>query len=506
MNSHPHHRQHGHDMTNSHLLVQRFDYHRPGSVEEALTLLSERGNEAAVLAGGTFLLVQMKMEQTGPECLVDIGGLTELCEMRATDRRLDIGSLVTIWSLRNAAFIVAGYTALADACAAFGSTQIQLAGTLGGNICSGSPASDTVPALMVLGAELLLVGAAGERVVPIEGFVVGPGKTAMAPGEILVGVRLPPPGQRAASAFVKISRVRADLAKASAAAWVAREGDRITSCRLAFGAVGPTVLRLRSAEEVLVGQRFSEDVALTAGRVASEGVAPIDDVRSSARYRRKVIRALLYDALMAAWSRTDDDESERTDVSERGLQAEAAGDGAGKRVRQQRESIHLGAGETRAITLVVNGVEHRLQVAPNELLINVLRRRLGLTGTKYGCGLGECGACTVHLDGVPTLSCLTLAVAAEGRDVTTVEGLESRAGELDPLQEAFIEQAAFQCGYCTPGILMMTKRLLAEDPGPSEEAIRDYLKGNRCRCTGFAAIVRAVQAYADDEAVALKTG
>jgi carbon-monoxide dehydrogenase small subunit len=126
-------------------------------------------------------------------------------------------------------------------------------------------------------------------------------------------------------------------------------------------------------------------------------------------------------------------------------------------------------------------------------LLNVLRERLSLTGTKYGCGIGECGACTVLLDGRPTLACLTLAVAADGSDVLTVEGLEGPDGELDGLQQAFIEHAAFQCGYCTPGILMMTKQLLGENPTPTENDIRDHLTGNRCRCTGFASIVRAVK-------------
>jgi carbon-monoxide dehydrogenase small subunit len=148
--------------------------------------------------------------------------------------------------------------------------------------------------------------------------------------------------------------------------------------------------------------------------------------------------------------------------------------------------------ETHLIDLTVNGVHHRLPVAPNELLLNVLRERLQLIGAKYGCGIGECGACTVHLDGAPTLSCLVLAVAADGSEVLTVEGLAGPDGELDLLQEAFIEHNAFQCGYCTPGMLMMTKGLLAEIPSPTEDDVRDYLKGNRCRCTGFAGIVDAV--------------
>jgi aerobic-type carbon monoxide dehydrogenase small subunit (CoxS/CutS family) len=305
---------------------------------------------------------------------------------------------------------------------------------------------------------------------------------------------------------VKLSRVRADLAKASAAAMIVRDGDEIIDCRLAFGAVGPTVLRAPAAEELLVGAAFSSELALAAGRAASEQVSPIDDVRSSAAYRRQVVEALAHDALQVAWERADHAASSRPNAVGLGLSPEGEGLAGGSSPSSpEGESpsfsyggegfrpVHLGADERKTITLTVNGVERRLHVGPNDLLINLLRDRLNLTGTKYGCGIGECGACTVHLDGVPTLSCLTLAVAAAGREVTTVEGLEGPDGELDPLQEAFIENDAFQCGYCTPGMLMMTKRLLAQNPDPDEGEIRDFLKGNRCRCTGFASIVRAVR-------------
>ena len=486
MSNHTGEHHHGHDMTNSHLLVQTFDYHEPATLEEAVTLLAEE-DQAAVLAGGTFLLVQMKMEQTAPECLVNIGRLPGLTGIEGSDHGLAVGGMTTIWELRNADVIGADYTALAEACAAFGSTQIQLTGTLGGNVCNGSPASDTVPALMALGAELVLAGPDGQRTVPLEDFLVGPGDVATEPGELLTMIRLPKTKAGSGSAFVKISRVRADLAKASAAAWMEREGERITACRLAFGAVGPTVLRARSAEEMLVGEAFTPELALAAGEAAMEEVAPIDDVRSTAAYRRRVVRALAHDVLKAAWERAGSGSATQTSA-EAGASAEASASGS-----NGRRPLHVGAEELHTITLTVNGVERRLHVRPNELLINVLRERLELTGTKYGCGIGECGACTVHLDGVPTLSCLTLAVAADGRDVTTVEGLEGPDGELDPLQEAFIENAAFQCGYCTPGMLMMTKRLLAENADPDEDEIRDYLKGNRCRCTGFASILRAVE-------------
>ena len=132
-----------------------------------------------------------------------------------------------------------------------------------------------------------------------------------------------------------------------------------------------------------------------------------------------------------------------------------------------------------------------MRVASNELLLSLLRERLDLTGSKYGCGIGECSACTVLLDGKPVLACLVLAVAANGSEVVTVEGLQRPDGALDPLQEAFLDHAAFQCGYCTPGMLMTAKSLLRENPLPSEDDVRDYLKGNLCRCTGYASLVRA---------------
>ncbi|MEM0014598.1 MAG: (2Fe-2S)-binding protein [Zestosphaera sp.] len=148
------------------------------------------------------------------------------------------------------------------------------------------------------------------------------------------------------------------------------------------------------------------------------------------------------------------------------------------------------------ISFKVNGNVVSLDVNPNELLVNVLRDRLGLTGTKYVCGVGECGACTVLVDGEPTLSCLTLAVEVSGKEVTTIEGL-SREGELSEVQRAFIEEGAVQCGYCIPGFVVMSEYLLKEKPTPTEEEIKEYLRGNLCRCTGYINIIKAVKKVAE---------
>jgi carbon-monoxide dehydrogenase small subunit len=144
------------------------------------------------------------------------------------------------------------------------------------------------------------------------------------------------------------------------------------------------------------------------------------------------------------------------------------------------------------ITLNVNGKDHPLQVKPNEILLNVLRDRLGLMGTKYGCGIGECGACTVLLDGKAILSCQTLAFTADGKSITTIEGLE-QGGELDPLQQAFIDEGAVQCGYCTPGMILSAKALLNTRTDPTTDEIKQAIRGNLCRCTGYTNIVRAIK-------------
>lgn len=145
--------------------------------------------------------------------------------------------------------------------------------------------------------------------------------------------------------------------------------------------------------------------------------------------------------------------------------------------------------------IIVNGRPREIAVSPRETLLEVLRIHLGLTGTKAGCGEGECGTCTVLLDGLPVNSCLTLAIEADGREVTTIEGLADGA-DLHPLQEAFVEHGAIQCGFCSPGMILTSKALLDANPSPTKDEIRSALSGNLCRCTGYQKIVDAVEAAA----------
>ena len=144
---------------------------------------------------------------------------------------------------------------------------------------------------------------------------------------------------------------------------------------------------------------------------------------------------------------------------------------------------------------VVNGQKYEVIIEPHMLLVDVLRDSLGLTGTKYACGAGDCGACTVLIDGKPSLSCLTLAITARDKSILTIEGL-AQEGELHPIQQAFVETGAIQCGFCTPGMTLSVKALLDEEPEPTRDEISNAIAGNLCRCTGYVKIIAAVESAA----------
>jgi len=150
------------------------------------------------------------------------------------------------------------------------------------------------------------------------------------------------------------------------------------------------------------------------------------------------------------------------------------------------------------IEFTINGKKRSFSVKPNDLLINIIRNDLFLTGSKYGCGIGECGACTVLINGEPVLSCLTLAATVDGKEITTIEGL-AKGNELHPMQIAFLKNAAVQCGFCTPSMILTATALLKENPNPTEDEIRDYIRGNICRCTGYIQIVKAIKECAYGE-------
>lgn len=148
------------------------------------------------------------------------------------------------------------------------------------------------------------------------------------------------------------------------------------------------------------------------------------------------------------------------------------------------------------ITLNINNQDYEVAVTPMDLLVDVVRKTIGLTGTKKGCGQGDCGACTMLIDGKPELSCIKLAITAVGKKIVTIEGIANEDGTLHPIQEAFLDHGAVQCGFCTPGMILSSKALVDRNPNPTKDEIKKALAGNTCRCTGYILILEAVEAYA----------
>jgi xanthine dehydrogenase iron-sulfur cluster and FAD-binding subunit A len=497
--------------TNTHILVNEFTYHEPATLAEACELLLK--HDARLMAGGTDVLVHMKMERAAaergePGHVVSLRTVPGLAGISTNEGGLVIGAMTTIAEIAADPLVRQHYLALAESCDAFSTRQVESMGTIGGNIGNASPAADTAPALLAFGAAVLIYGPQGERQLPIGDFFVGPGRSALRRGEIVTAIVLRRPAEEAGtpfrqssgSAFLKMGRVAADIAKASAAVSIRRDGGWVVEARLAFGSVAPVPVRAPMAEALLAGKSFTAALAVEAAEMASREVSPIDDVRSEAWYRREIVRVMAHDGILRAWQRAGETKAAGSRAKVEGLnRGPETFDLQRAASKPTLPSLSLAPDQQRAVMLQVNGRPQRVWVGPNELLLNVLREKLQLTGSKYGCGIGECSACTVLMDGKPVLACLVLAVAAEGRDIRTVEGLQAADGTLDPLQEAFIDYAAFQCGYCTPGMLMTAKSLLAEVPQPSEDQVRHYLRGNLCRCTGYVSIVRAVLAAAGEK-------
>lgn len=292
---------------NTRIVAHEFDYVRAETILEATTHLSKYGEKARVIAGGTDLLVQLKMGQPAPDVLIDIRNIPELRGVHRHDG-LRIGAVTSFREIQASLIILEEYTALQQAARWVSHRQIRTMGTIGGNICNASPAADSAPPLLVFDAKLKLSSLSGSRVVPLEDFFVGPGATLLERGELLVEIQLPQLPHNTASAFLKVGRTCTDLAKVNVAVALNRDGTDIGWCAIALGAVAERPIRARAAEALLAGKAYSESLVEEASWQASHDIRPITDVRSSAEYRTDLAKALVADALRLAWQRTSKQE------------------------------------------------------------------------------------------------------------------------------------------------------------------------------------------------------
>jgi carbon-monoxide dehydrogenase medium subunit len=474
------------------------DYYSVTSIDEALRILAERGERARIVAGGTDLILEMERGvRKGIDTLIDITRVPCLDEIVMDDAEvIHLGPMVTHNHCVASKLIVEHAFPLAQAAWEVGAPQIRNRGTVVGNLITASPANDTITPLMALGASVRLASLRGDRVVPLSEFYKGVRRSVMQPDEMMVDISFPGlrPNQR--GVFIKLGLRRAQAIAVINAAIVLTFGqksgltgplgpsaaNRLDGVVITLGAVAPTIIHARNAEVYLKGLELSDTTIEHAATLAMQASQPIDDVRGSAAYRSEMVRVCVSRGLQAL---RDKQEKEGFPTDPVLLW------GAEKAERAELDhSIHHQQGTP--IVTRINGVEYTFTTGQDKTLLDFLREEAGLTGTKEGCAEGECGACTVFLDGKAVMSCLVPSVRAHHAEIITVEGL-AKEDHLHPIQQAFIDAGAVQCGYCTPGLLMSAAKLLEEKPQPTPEAIQQAITGNLCRCTGYYKIVEAIE-------------
>jgi len=479
------------------------NYHAAVSIEHALQLLEQHGSRARVIAGGTDILIELERKiRPDVDTLIDISRVPGLDGI-ALDVKgmLRLGPLVTHNRCAASAVIREQALPLARACWEVGAPQIRNRGTVAGNLITASPANDTITPLMAMDAAVTLRSVDGERVLPLSQFYRGVRSTDLRPNELLTEISFPALQADERGMFIKLGLRRAQAIAVVNVAVIIRVGpgepEAVCSrARIALGAVAPRIIRATEAEQFLRGEPLHAGEVERAARLAAQAARPIDDVRGSAGYRREMVRVLTGRALRAIGTGENQGELPDNPV----LLCANAPDHPGPPLHAAWADGENGSAAPIATT--VNGDTHSVRGAERKSLLRMLREDLGLIGTKEGCNEGECGACTVHLDGAAVMSCLVPAPRAHGADILTVEGLACD-GKLHPLQQAFIKAGAVQCGYCTPGLLMAGAKLLQERPQPTLREAQQAITGNLCRCTGYYKVLDALQqSYAPGSKVA----
>jgi carbon-monoxide dehydrogenase medium subunit len=455
-------------------------YFSAASLDEALDLLAQHQGEARIIAGGTDLLIEIERGQrAGINTLIDISRLPNLDRIELRDGIIRLGALVTHNDAIVSDLIVQLALPLAQACWEVGAPQIRTRATIAGNLVTASPANDTITPLRALGAAVILASTSGERRVPLAEFHTGLRRSVMRPDELMTAIEVTPLAEHERGIFLKLGLRRAQaISVVNCAAVLGFDGERVTRASIALGSVAPTIIRVEPVETFLVGRTLTREVIAEAGRIASGLVNPIDDVRGTAAYRVEMVRVLVVRALRALAAGT---QAENFPVDPPMLWGNRRGRGA-----LRASAVHR---RGDGIETTINGQTRTIATGQDKTLLDFLREDAGLTGTKEGCAEGECGACTVFLDGAAVMACMVPAPRAHQAEIVTVEGLAN--GDLHPIQQAFIAQGAVQCGYCTPGFLMAGAKLLEEHPRPSDDQITQSITGNLCRCTGYYKIIDA---------------
>jgi len=371
------------------------------------------------------------------------------------------------------------------ACWEVGAPQIRNRGTVAGNLVTASPANDTITPLWALDARVTLQSIQGSRTLSFGEFFQGVRQTALEPDEMIVDISFPAMENYQIGTFQKLGLRRAQaISVVNVAVVLTMLADTVTQAHITLGSVAPTIIRAEDAERFLTGKVLTPEVRQRAAELSAQTIAPINDIRGSAEYRRYMSVVLTRHALEELSEGT-----ERDHVPPRPIML--WGTSNGRFTTQNETALHTDLDDEPIIT-TINGEPREFQGANDKTLLRMLREDAGLIGTKEGCAEGECGACTVLLDGIAVMSCLVPAPRAHGSEIVTIEGLAAD-GTLHPVQQAFVDEGAVQCGYCTPGFIMSGVSLLDERKRPTRDDMKQAITGNLCRCTGYYKILQALE-------------
>jgi xanthine dehydrogenase iron-sulfur cluster and FAD-binding subunit A len=462
------------------------EYINATTINEALQALSERGESARIVAGATDLILEIERGvRKGIHTLIDVTRIPNLDHITIDeDNVIHLGPMVTHNHCVESRLIRARAYPLARAAWEVGAPQIRNRGTIVGNLITASPANDTITPLMALDASVTLQSVRGTRTVALKEFYKGVRKTVMQPDEMMVDISFAAMATTARGTFIKLALRRAQaISIIDVAVVLDTDAGSIKSAAIALGAVAPTIIRASEAENYLVGKPLTDEVFEEAARLTMNSCKPIDDIRGSAAYRSEMVRVCTLRGLKLV---RDGKEHTGMPVEPILLWGEANSDGA---LPQEHRS------PASPIETTINGKQFTFNSGYEKTLLRLLREDANLIGTKEGCAEGECGACTVFLDGKAVMACLVPAPRAHGARIVTVEGLGAD-GQLHPVQETFVAHGAVQCGYCTPGFVMSAAKLLEEKSNPTHNEIEQAITGNLCRCTGYYKIVQAIDSAA----------
>jgi carbon-monoxide dehydrogenase medium subunit len=313
-----------------HRVLLPFEFFEPTTVGEVVELVD--GDTSRILAGGMDLVLKMRLREARPQRVVSLQKVPGLDHVEANGSGLTFGALATLRQIERSQAVQAGWPLLTEAIHSIASVQTKTMGTAVGNLCVGTPASDVAPALYALGAVVKIAGAGAAREVPIEEFFVGVGRTAVGPHEVVTEVRVPEVPRGSGGAFLKLSKTAEDIAKVNAAVLVTVSEGRCAAVKIALGSVAPTALRALEAEKLLVGEDMGARAIAEAADAAAEAVACITDVRSTAKYRREMVKVLVRDGLAKAAARAADSATAGAaeSATARAAGRPAAGEGGGK--------------------------------------------------------------------------------------------------------------------------------------------------------------------------------